>query len=188
MGLLDGGNTVYLSKSNDPKRKLAHTLEMIEAEGALVGVNTQTPNKLARLLFQQKHFEELKGYDAIHSEVKLNAQTRLDFALTGNDLPTCYVEVKNVHYTKGQTAYFPDAVTTRGQRHLRELSELVQAGNRAIMLYIIQRDDVEAFDFADFIDPTYAQLAKEALLHGVVLMAQTFTLSPHGIKPFKRIV
>ncbi|MBX9977184.1 MAG: DNA/RNA nuclease SfsA [Alphaproteobacteria bacterium] len=181
LGLIEEGRRVGLSKSNDPKRKYAHTLEMIEEEGHFVGVNTQNPNKLVHEGLLNGFFPMLRGYDAVHKEVKINKESRLDFALTAVDQPTCYVEVKNVHYKKGTTAYFPDSVTERGQKHLRDLMVLRGEGARCVMLYIIQRDDVENFALADFIDPTYTKLAREAQEHGVEIYAFMARLALNAI-------
>ena len=177
-------------------RKYPHTLEMIEDEGGMVGVNTQNPNRLIARALDLKVLPPFAHYDVIESEVylknthdhvvktdacKKEPRTRIDFCLKKIGEPTCYIEVKNVHYKRGNIAYFPDSVTTRGQRHVRELTDLVQHGHRCVMLYVIQRPDVDGFDFADFIDPDYAQCARDAVKAGVEIMAVTCHLDNQGI-------
>lgn len=181
LGLIEEGRRVGISYSSDPKRKLAYTLEMIEENDVMVGVNTHNPNKLVYEGLQSGFFNDFIVYTSIHKEVKINAASRLDFALTGTDLPTCYLEVKNVHYKKENVAYFPDSVTTRGQKHLKELVELKEAGNRCVMIYVIQRNDIDSFAFADFIDPIYARLGERAKMLGVEFLAVSCKVNLEGI-------
>ncbi len=177
LGVIEEGRVVGLSHHDDPKRTLAYTLQMIEDDGVMVGVNTHNPNKIVFEALKNNYFDRLQGYENIHKEVKVSTHSRLDFALTSPHQPTCYIEVKNVHYKKGETAYFPDSKTERGQKHISELSALVHQGNRCVMLYIVQRPDVKKFAFADFIDPAYASLANDAKSKGVEMYAYTCDVS-----------
>lgn len=172
-GLLEEGCRVYISPSTNPKRALKYTLEMMESEGVWVGVNTQTPNQLVFEALKAQKILELAPYTAFKREVKYGTGSRIDLLLTGKNLPDCYVEVKNVHFKRGSTAFFPDAVTTRGQKHIEELMHMKSLGHRAVMFFVIQRDDVKDFDFADFVDPVYARLAHEAISKGVEIFAYT---------------
>lgn len=187
LGLLDEGNTAYISPSDNPQRKLAYTLEMIEEKGHCVGMNTQHPNTLIKEVLEQKLIEELSEYEKILAEVKINKETRLDFALESPTLPPCYIEVKNAHYKVGNTALFPDAVTLRGQKHLKELMNLVDQGYKACMIYVIQRSDIDSFSFAKNIDPAYASFAKEAFDKGVHFMALSFDVNDQGISFLKKV-
>ncbi len=177
LGVIEQGRCVGLSFHSDPKRKLSYTLEMIADDGVMVGVNTLNPNKLVSASLQRHFFPMFEGYSGIHKEVKINTFSRIDFALTSLEKPTCYIEVKNVHYKKGDRAYFPDSVTKRGQKHIKELIYLKEQGYRCAMLYIIQREDVNAFSFADFIDSQYTKLAQEAAQKEVEMYAFTTSVN-----------
>lgn len=159
------------SESDDPKRKLKYTLEMVRAEGgAWVGVNTQLPNRLVREALERGLRKEWSAFDEIRPEFKLSAETRLDFALgrTG-EARKHFVEVKNVTLAEGRVARFPDAITDRGSKHLRELIALIKQGHGAELVFTVQRDDVECFAPAREIDPVYANLLREAHEAGVLL-------------------
>ena len=186
-GLLNEGCRAYVSPASNPDRKLKYTLEIMEENRTLVGVNTQHPNQLAEEAILLKHVPELDAYESIKREVRYGTNSRIDLLLSGEKLPDCYVEVKNVHNKKGNTAFFPDAVTTRGQKHVTELMKVKDEGHRAVMFFVIQRDDVDHFDFADFIDPDYARLAREAIQYGVECIAYTFIPTPEGITLSRRI-
>lgn len=180
----DQGNLtrrVGFSIHHNTKRKYPSTLEMIEDHGIMVGVNTHNPNRLIARALNLKVLPTLEHYSCIKPESYLphamclpnSPRTRIDFELSHDDHPTCYIEVKNVHYKQGDTAYFPDSVTTRGQRHVHDLIRLVEKGHRCVMIYVIQRPDVDKFDFADFIDADYAYAARLAMDAGVEVMAVT---------------
>ena len=182
---LEEGAEVYLSPVTDPKRKTRFTWEMIKINGSWVGINTSLPNKLAFELMKQNAIPGLEGYTEIRREVKYN-ESRLDiFAQKPGE--TCFVEVKNVTMKEGYMALFPDAVTLRGQKHLKTLMTLREKGIRAVMLYVIQRMDVEAFGPAMAIDPAYALLLREAFEKGVEVIAIQVRVSP-GEVVFERVL
>ena len=167
MGLLNEGNKVYLSESDNPKRKLKYTLEVIKTGKANIGVNTHRTNRIAESALQEKKLKFIPGIKEIKREVKYGANSKIDFLISTNK-EQAYIEVKNVTLCRNSgVAEFPDAVTSRGTKHLHELGKLSKKGIRAIMLYIIQRDDCDKFKIAEDIDPVYAKALKEAIKHGV---------------------
>jgi sugar fermentation stimulation protein A len=178
---------VYLSESDNPKRKLKYTLEMTHNSKTLICVNTNMTNKLVKEAFQQKKIAELMAYDNIKPEQKV-FESRIDFYLTQENLPDAYVEVKNVTLDGGDgLALFPDSVTTRGQKHLKDLMRLKAQGHRAVMLYIVNREDVYEFSPAKDIDPTYAALVKEAKDVGVEMLVYRCRLTPEEIYVDKKL-
>ena len=182
---------VLLSYHDNPKRKLKYSLEMTHNTHTWIGVNTALPNKLAYEAIQNGTILELQGYDKIKPEEKVG-DSRIDiFLYTGDKFrPTdqCYVEVKNVTLLgNNREALFPDSVTLRGQKHLRELTELKKKGIRACMLYIVQREDVDTFSPAREIDPTYTLLLKEAYEAGVEVLVYQCSLDDLGIKVYKKL-
>src|SRR5262245_62228632 len=161
-GLNAAGARVWLSMSAHPKRKLAHSWELVEVDlggGAeLVGINTAHPNALAAEAIAAGAIPELGGYTLLRREVKYGKNSRIDFLLEAPARPPCYVEIKNVHLMReAGLAEFPDAVTLRGTRHLRELADVVAAGGRAVMLYLIQIASERRFDLARDIDHGYGR-------------------------------
>ncbi len=171
-GLADPGMRVLLSRSASPTRKLPLSWELVEADGGLVGINTAHPNRLVEDAIIAGTIAELAGYDAIRREVKYGRNSRIDLLLAGEGRAQAYVEVKNVHLArKPPLAEFPDCVTARGTKHLAELSDMVAAGHRAVMLYLIQRGDCTAFRLAADIDPTYAAAFARARAAGVEAIA-----------------
>lgn len=163
------GRAVYLSRYNNPKRRLKYTWEMIEMPTSLVGVNTLVPNKLVKAAIMSGEVPELSGFDAVRSEVKYGQNSRIDLLLEqGNS--RCFVEVKNCTLVEDGVAYFPDAVTSRGLKHLVELQHQVRLGDRAVMFYLIQRMDARLFKSADHIDPAYGRELKKAVKKGVELI------------------
>ena len=171
------GQHCLFSKSDNPERKLKYTLEMIQSSaGHWVGVNTSTPNavvkeKLFELIGKKSDSEVFNfwgGFDEIKPEYKISAESRLDFALLKKDSQQIhFIEVKNVTLADGPTAQFPDAVSERAQKHLRELMRLIDQGHTAEIVFTVQRTDCEFFSPADDIDPEYGKLLREAIKHGV---------------------
>jgi len=171
LGLGTPGLTVWVSRSADPKRKLAHTLELVEVDGGLVGINAMAPNRLVAEALAGGAIPELAGYEVVRREVRYGENSRVDFRLESPDRPYCYVEVKNSHLKRGgHLAEFPDCVTTRGLKHLGDLTREVQAGNRAVMLFVIQRTDCDAFSAAADLDPAYAAGLTQAARSGVEVL------------------
>jgi sugar fermentation stimulation protein A len=156
-----------VSKSPNPDRKLPFTLELTYNGETWIGVNTANANKLVKKWLQEKRLPDFAGYDVISPEKKIG-DSRVDFYLEGHaELPPCYIEVKNVTLKHEGVAQFPDAVSLRGQKHLKELMKLKKTGLRAVMLYVVQREDVSSFSPACSIDPVYSKLLKEAHALGV---------------------
>lgn len=191
LGLLRPGATVALSTSGNPKRKLAHTLEMIQVpdyrEPMWVGVNTMTPNRLLRTAFERGLLPEAAGFTAYTPEPRF-AGGRLDALLSGPE-GLLYVEAKNVTMVEDGAAGFPDAATERGCKHLRELTRLVRHDGgkgetrkvRAGCFFLVQRPDGECFCPADYVDPEYARLFWEALDAGVEMWPYRARVSPEGV-------
>ncbi len=173
LGLKDPGLTVWLSESANPKRKLKHTLELVEADATLVGIHTGRPNALAEEAILAGTIPKLAGYGSLRREVKYSVNSRVDLLLEdGPDPRPCYVEVKNVHLRRtGSLAEFPDSVTARGAKHLADLSEMVAQGNRAVMLFVIQRADCTDMCLAEDIDPAYVRAFEAADAAGVEVLA-----------------
>ena len=180
-GLIDEGLETWLSPAANPKRKLPFSWEMVRIGDGLVGVNTGWPNRLVADAIEAGAIPPLAGYDTIRREVAYGTRSRVDLLLEAPDRPPCYVEVKNVHLKRGPAAEFPDSVTARGTKHLRELAAVAQGGARAVMLYIVQREDCDSFTLAADIDPTYAAAFAEARASGVEALAYACRLSTDGI-------
>jgi sugar fermentation stimulation protein A len=181
-GLAEPGMRVLLSRSASPTRKLPLSWELVEADGGLIGINTAHPNRLVEDAIIAGTIAELAGYDAIRREVKYGRNSRIDLLLSGAGRPEAYVEVKNVHLArKPPLAEFPDCVTARGTKHLAELSDMVAAGHRAVMVYLIQRGDCTAFRLAADIDPTYAAAFARARAAGVEAIAYDCRISEEEI-------
>jgi len=182
---LENGAEVYLSPVNDPKRKTKFTWEMIKINGNWVGINTGNPNKLAFEAISNGEIPGLDNYTTVRREVKFN-DSRFD-VFAENESEKCFVEVKNVTLKEGEYALFPDAVTTRGQKDLKTLVEVKKQGMRAVMLYIVQRSDVEIFAPAAKIDPDYANALKEAVSQGVEVIVMQAKVSPEKIELVKKL-
>ncbi len=177
------GLRVWLSPAANPARKLAWTWELAEVPGdtapVLVGVHTGRSNGLVREAIETGRVPALAGYPAIRGEVKYGEGSRIDLLLRGDGQPDCYVEVKNVTAAvSGGVGYFPDAVTTRGARHLREMAAMVAAGHRAVLFFCVQRADVTEVRPADHIDPAYGRALREVLVAGVEVLALGARVSP----------
>lgn len=188
LGCSTPGSAVWLSPASNPDRKLKFTWELVEVDGALIGVNTSHPNALAAEAIAAGTIPELVGYTTLKREVKYGKNSRIDVFLTAGNRPDCYVEVKNVTLFRemegGQgTALFPDAVTERGAKHLQELTDMVAAGKRAVMLYMVQRSarGLSRFSVAEDIDPTYAAALRAAMAAGVEAICYTCDVTPQGL-------
>jgi len=194
LGLTAPGSKVWLSESNSPTRKYRYTWEMIENDlGSgphLVGINTGHPNALVAEAVAAGSIVELAGYKKLRREVRYgNENSRIDLLLEdGADPRPCYVEVKNVHLMrKAGEAEFPDSRTERGAKHLRELAAMVAAGNRAAMIFLVQRGDADNFRLAADIDPAYAAAFRLAADAGVEMLSYRCRLSPAEIAVEKRL-
>ncbi len=194
LGLKEPGSLVWLSPATNPKRKLKYSWELIQTNDfnkkTLVGINTSLPNKLAEEAILDGTIKELQGYKTLTREVKYGKNSRIDILLgdpeTGDQ--NCYVEVKNVHLLRhNNLSEFPDSVTTRGAKHLKELSDMVNQGHRAVMLYLIQREDCESFGLADDIDKAYNEAFLKAIDVGVEAIAYKCKLTTTEIKVTKPV-
>lgn len=184
LGLKDEGNEVWLSPATNPKAKLNYKWELVNAEGAIVGINTSLPNKLVEEAILDGTITELQRYDNLRREMKYGKNSRIDLFLSGSTegRPDCYVEVKSVTLSRENgIGEFPDAVTSRGTKHLHELSEMVEQGHRSVMLYLAQRSDVNKFKVASDIDPTYTDALKRAIDKGVEAYCYKCDITPSGI-------
>lgn len=181
LGTSAPGMEVWLSPASNPNRKLAWNWELCRVDGCLIGVNTAWPNLIAAEAVVEGRIPELTGYDTIRREVKYGKNSRIDLLLEAAGRPPCYVEVKNVHLKRGDHAEFPDAVTVRGAKHLLELRDVVAAGGRAVMLYLVQREDCTGFRPAADIDPTYAAGLAAAMRDGVEAICYTCRMGLDGI-------
>jgi sugar fermentation stimulation protein A len=186
-GLAEPGSRVWLSKSDNPKRKLAHSWELIEVDFGggreLVGVNTGQPNPLVGAALALGAIPELCGYDNIRREVKYGKNSRVDFLLESATKPQCYVEIKNVHLMrKTDLAEFPDAKTERGAKHLEELGNMVEQRFRAVMLFLIQIGSAKEFKLARDIDPKYGAAFDRARKRGVEAIAWKCRIEEGGIE------
>jgi sugar fermentation stimulation protein A len=182
---LEDGAEVYLTPVNDPKRRTKFTWEMIKINGGWVGINTNNPNKIAFEAVRDNRIPELSGYDTVKREVKFG-DSRFD-VMAQKEGETCFIEVKNVTMKEGSDALFPDAVTTRGRKHLNTLMEVKKQGMRAVMLYIIQRVDVDRFGPADDIDPEYGKALREAYRQGVEIIPMQAEVTPEGIELVRKL-
>jgi sugar fermentation stimulation protein A len=173
----------WFSRSNDPRRKLPGTLEITTTpDGFLTGVNTHRPNHLVREAIENGTIEELQGYDNIRPEVKYGEEkSRIDLLLSKGD-ERCYVEVKNTTLGMGDgRVLFPDAVTARGAKHLRELMKVVKEGHRAVLVFCVQHSGAKTVGPADEIDPQYGAILREAIAAGVEVLAYGCKLAPDEI-------
>lgn len=192
LGLKDPGMRVWLTPALNPNRKLKWDWQLCETHDfgvkALVGINTSHPNKIAAEAIDSGAIPELEGYSELRTEVTYGQNSRIDILLEDDSKPACYVEIKNVHLLRQKgLAEFPDSVTTRGAKHLGELADMVAQGNRAVMLYVIQRDDAEEFALAGDIDPAYVEAFKNARKAGVEALAYSCKLDMDRIELDKRL-
>lgn len=188
-GLTAPGSRIWVSEHDSPTRKYRHVFEMIEADGTVVGVNTGMPNRLAEEAIRNGMITSLSGYSTLLREQRYGRNSRIDLLLKDGDMPDTYVEVKNVHFSRrAGLAEFPDTVTKRGTKHLEELGDMAEAGYRAVMLYVIQRDDCTGFRICGDLDPVYAAAFRRATDRGVEAYALTCRVSPEEITPLRLLV
>jgi sugar fermentation stimulation protein A len=185
LSVKDPDSEVWLSPARNPNRKLRYTWELIDVDGALVGINTQHPNAIVAEAISDGVIPELTGYEHLRREVKYGKNSRIDILLEGGGKAPCYVEVKNVTLKRqpgpAGLAEFPDAVTTRGAKHLAELADMVAEGHRAVMMYLVQRGDCTSFRLADDIDSDYARAFDVARTAGVEALCYQCRVDPERI-------
>jgi sugar fermentation stimulation protein A len=191
-GAMLGLNTptmgVWISPAPGAKRKLAWTLELIEADGGLVGVNTLRPNALVAEALAAGAIAELTGYAVHRREVRLGEASRLDFRLESPDRAPCWLEVKNVHLRRdGALAEFPDCVAARSSKHLKALSARAAAGDRAVQLFVVQRTDCDRFAACADLDPVYAAGLGAAARAGVEILCYACDISVTDIRLARRL-
>lgn len=184
LGLKEPGLRVWVEPNNDPKRKLKYAWRLVEFDdGHWAGIDTAVPNRIVREALLARAVPELAAYGGVRPEVRYGEKSRVDFLLTEPGLPDAYVEVKNVHLRRdGDWAEFPDSVTTRGARHLRDLSAMVAQGHRAAMLYVVQRTDCTRLKMAEDLDPAYAAAFEEARAGGVEMLCCGCDISPREVR------
>ncbi|MDO8900774.1 MAG: DNA/RNA nuclease SfsA [Phenylobacterium sp.] len=183
LGLNMPGLPVWVSRSPDPKRKLAHTLELVEIDGGLVGINTMHPNRLVAEALAADAIPELTGYATHRREVKYGQASRVDFLLEAPDRPRCWLEIKNCHLRRtGTLAEFPDCVAARSTKHLRELEAMVAEGDRAVALFVVQRTDCDAFSACHDLDPAFARGLEAAADAGVEVLVYGCDLTPEQVR------
>lgn len=182
-GCATAGDTVWYSASENTKRKYPHTWELTETQsGSFICVNTLWANRLTKEAIENNHLPELSGYSVLKSEVKYGVErSRIDFMLQADSRPDCYIEVKSVTLAEEEYGYFPDAVTERGQKHLRELMSVAAAGHRAVVLFAVLHTAITRFSPARHIDAKYARLLIEAQQKGVEILVYKAELSAHGM-------
>lgn len=182
-GCATPGDTVWYSSSENIRRRYPHTWELTQTQsGAFICVNTLRANRLVKEALLDNRLPELSGYHSLKSEVRYGAESsRVDFMLQAEDQHRCYIEVKSVTLEKNNNGYFPDTITERGQKHLRELISVVDAGERAVVLFAILHSAISRFLPARHIDSKYAQLLDEARRRGVEILAYKAELSATDI-------
>ncbi len=182
LGLNMPGLKVWVEPNDDPKKKLKYGWRLVEFGAHWVGIDTAVPNKVVGDALRASRIPQLAAYGHVRPEVRYGEGSRVDFLLTGPDLPDAYVEVKNAHLMRRPgLAEFPDSVTKRGAKHLDELAAMVAAGHRAVMLYCVQRTDCARLALAADLDPGYAVAFARARAAGVEAMAWACAISPGGI-------
>jgi len=178
------GSRVRCSVSDNPKRKLAHTLEMIRVGRIWVGLHAVRANHLAARALEAGAIAGLEGYARVESEVKVDERSRLDFRLDDHARrrEACFIEVKSVTMAEGEGGLFPDAVTERGRKHLEALAHLRSSGHRAVLLFVVQRGDCVSVSPADTIDPAYGETLRAVAAQGVETIAVRARVSARSIR------
>ena len=186
-GLLDKNNKVWLTKTANPNRKLKYTLQIIENQNAKVGINTHITNKITLEALKSSIIEKFKNFESVKQEVNFGSNTRFDFLITEGTKKS-FIEVKNVTLSRKKgVAEFPDAVTSRGLKHIQELLKANQKGYKIYLLYIIQRDDCNKFELAKDIDPKYCELLVKAVKKNLNVLCYDCKFSSKGIKLNRKI-
>ena len=186
-GLLDKNNKVWLTKTANPNRKLKYTLQIIENQNAKVGINTHITNKITLEALKSSIIEKFKNFETVKQEVNFGSNTRFDFLITEGTKKS-FIEVKNVTLSRKKgVAEFPDAVTSRGLKHIQELLKANQKGYKIYLLYIIQRDDCNKFELAKDIDPKYCELLVKAVKKNLNVLCYDCKFSSKGIKLNRKI-
>ncbi|MEM9317673.1 MAG: DNA/RNA nuclease SfsA [Pseudomonadota bacterium] len=184
MGLAEPGMTIWVEPNDDPKKKLKYGWRLVELpDGHMSGIDTAVPNRVVGEALAQGAIAAFRAYDNIRAEVTYGKNSRIDFLARHDGLPDAYIEVKNVHLRRmGDLAEFPDSVTTRGAKHLRELSDMVALGHRAVMLYLVQRTDCARLSFARDLDPDYCVAAHAAHQAGVEFLCYGTHVTPDAVQ------
>ena len=176
------GFRVALSRSDNPRRRYPYTWEMVHNGSCWIRINTMLPNRIVQEAMESNRISELKGYGKIRREVRYGENSRIDLLLSADHIPPCFVEIKNVTLVEDDgDYYFPDAVTARGLKHLGELMAETEKGNRAVMFFLVQRDDGRKFKPAEHIDPDYATALVSARRTGVEILIYRADVSPSEI-------
>ena len=187
MGLLKKGNRVWISKSNNPKRKLKYTIEIIEDQKSKVGINTHLTNSIVFDGLNNSVIKDFRNLDLVKQEVKFNENTRFDFLVTEKKKKS-FIEVKNVTLSRQKgIAEFPDAVTTRGLKHIKELMKAKKIGYEIYLFFVIQREDCNVFQLAKDIDPEYCKFLKKAVKKNLNIICYDCKFTPKGIKLNRKI-
>ncbi len=187
-GMAEPGSTVWLSKSDNPKRKLAWSWELVDVGSSIVGVNTARPNALVASAIEAGTIPELCGYTSLRREVKYGQNSRIDLLLEAPAKPAAYVEIKSVTLSRTPgLAEFPDSRTARGAKHMVELAEMAKAGHRAVVFFLVQRADCLIMAPATDIDPIYATALRDAIEAGVEVLCYSCKISPHEIELDQRL-
>ena len=188
LGLNTPGLPAWISTSDNPKRKLAHTLELVEADGGLVGINTMHPNRLVAEALAADAIPELTGYSSHRREVKYGVGSRVDFLLEAEGRAPCWLEIKNCHLMRTPgLAEFPDCVAARSLKHLHELEAMVAKGDRAVAMFVVQRTDCDAFSACHELDQKFAEGLDHAADAGVEVLIYACKISVNGVNISQRV-
>lgn len=183
LGLTDPGSRIWMSVHDSKTRKYRHALELVEADGVTVGINTSLPNRIVEEAIRGGAIPSLRGYGTLKREQKYGRSSRIDILLSEGERPDAYVEIKNVHYMRTPgLAEFPDSTTSRGAKHLEELGDMAEAGHRAVMVYLVQRPDCRTMKICRQLDPAYAKAFDRAIARGVEALAVRCHISPEEIR------
>lgn len=188
LGLKDEGLGAWISYDPNRKRKLPWTLQLLEVDGGLVGINTMLPNRLVAEALAAGAIPELAGYAAIRPEVRYSEASRVDFLLEHPDRPPCWLEVKNCHLMREPgLAEFPDCVAARSTKHLRDLAGRIAVGDRAVVLWVVQRTDCETFKTCEDLDPAFSRALAEVTRVGVEVLVYACDISAEEITLRRRL-